>query len=422
MKKYEYLLRLTCIGILFCMLFSCNNEDEFSGNVIVGLNVNVDFVKLVDNGSNIAGELSIISEFPDIQLIWNTDSICNLDTSLTSLSSQDGKFILPIKWDKILPEGTMGPKGVAYKAGVKIVAKDYSKYVPLIWSERIDSAKVMKSISLTRSANDTLPRVLIIAMTPTTVHMSYANGGAMYIDLHDVPYAILDVSNFLPNMNIDISKIPTSITESQLMEFKWNSKGAPLSSFSTHIIAIAEGLTQTGVISYEAPIIDSYIEVAGIKWAPGNLRFDGTTYYFDSSQISAGDYFGWNWYTTATNVYNYTFEYDSEKDPCDKVAPKGTWKTPSKSDFESLINAGYRVTTSPVNGCWFGEQVFCAGGGYRKDYGSFYLKGISGQYWTSTTSTPYKCSYVMSFGEAREKPGISDHWCSYGLNVRCVKR
>lgn len=161
--------------------------------------------------------------------------------------------------------------------------------------------------------------------------------------------------------------------------------------------------------------------VNGISWAPGNLKFDGTTYYFDSSQNSEGDYFGWNWYEIAVNVYNKTEVYRSDYDPCNKILPEGTWKTPSKSEFESLIGAGYSVVTSPVKGCWFSSKVFLAAGGYQKDYGSFYQKGVSGQYWTKDIRIS-KRAYVMSFSEKFDRPTIEDHWCSYGLNVRCVKK
>lgn len=108
------------------------------------MTIEADFLKLADNGTDIAGALSIVSDSKDIQLIWNTDSICNLDTSLTSISSQNGKYILPIKWQKHLSDSTFAPEGVAYKAGVKIIAGEYSKYVPLIWAEQIDTTKVLE--------------------------------------------------------------------------------------------------------------------------------------------------------------------------------------------------------------------------------------------------------------------------------------
>ena len=101
---------LACIGLLSYGLSSCNNEDDATINAVAGLEVNADLLKLTDNGTNIAGELSIASSSKDIQLIWNTDSICNLDTTLTSISPQNGRYVLPIKWQKHLTDSTFAPK------------------------------------------------------------------------------------------------------------------------------------------------------------------------------------------------------------------------------------------------------------------------------------------------------------------------
>ena len=88
------------VGIISCILFSCNNEDDITVNTLTGLKINADFLKLVDNGTDVAGELSISSQIEDIQLIWNTDSLCNLETSQTVISPRNGKCTLPIKWQK----------------------------------------------------------------------------------------------------------------------------------------------------------------------------------------------------------------------------------------------------------------------------------------------------------------------------------
>lgn len=420
MERYNFFWRLIYISVLSNILFSCSNEEHISGNSITGLEINADFLKLIDDGSDIAGELSIISESTAIQLIWNTDSICNLDTSLTSISSQSGKYVLPIKWKKVLPDGNMGPKGVAYKAGVKVIAGDYSQYVPLIWSEKIDTMKIMEMIPATRSANDILPRISQITMFPTTVHMNYENGGIMYVGLSEVPFAILDVSKITPNMNINISLIPECITESQMINFKWNSKGAPSTSFSANVIAMSEGIIQSGVVSYEATHKD-YIEVADVKWAPGNLLYNGSEYYFDTNQFTVGDYFGWNWYSKVTNTANFTNIYDYKFDPCSKVLPTGTWKTPTREEWQSLINEGYRKITSPMKAYIFSEEVVLVAGGFKKDDGKLYYSGVAGEYWTSELAQG-GMGYVFVYGEQLDRPVSSGgHWSGYGVNVRCVK-
>ena len=251
MQKLKYLLELAFIGLFLIGLFSCSNEDSSSVNTMEGLEINVDFLKLVDNGTDVAGELFIASNAKDIQLIWNTDSICNLDTRLTTISSESGKYVLPIKWQKHLSDSTFAPEGVAYKAGVKIVAGEYSKYVPLIWAEKIDSIKIMESISpVTRSTNDALPRVAQITMVPTTVNLNSSNGGSMYVGLSEVPFVVFDLSEFTSDMNLDMELLPNYIEESKFLDFKWNSLGAPSYGFTANIIAMSQGLTQTGVVTY----------------------------------------------------------------------------------------------------------------------------------------------------------------------------
>lgn len=254
---------LACIGLLSYGLSSCNNEDDATINAVAGLEVNADLLKLTDNGTNVAGELSIASSSKDIQLIWNTDSICNLDTTLTSISPQNGRYVLPIKWQKHLTDSTFAPKNIAYKAGLKIVAGEYSKYIPLIWAEKIDTTKVMESILQTRAADTPMPKVTQITMTPSTVNMNDENGGTMYIGLSNVPFVIFDWSDFTSDMNIDMSAMPTSIQTSTMLNFKWKSGGAPSFEFSANVIAMSEGLTQIGVVEYKkAPVPPATLEVS----------------------------------------------------------------------------------------------------------------------------------------------------------------
>lgn len=262
MNIVKKIIGLACIGLLSYGLSSCNNEDDATINAVAGLEVNADLLKLTDNGTNIAGELSIASSSKDIQLIWNTDSICNLDTTLTSISPKNGRYVLPIKWQKHLTDSTFAPKNIAYKAGLKIVAGENSKYIPLIWAEKIDTTKVMESILQTRAADNPMPKVTQITMTPSTVNMNDENGGTMYIGLSNVPFVIFDWSDFTSDMNIDMSAMPTSIQTSTMLNFKWKSGGAPAFEFSANVIAMSEGLTQIGVVEYKkAPVPPATLEV-----------------------------------------------------------------------------------------------------------------------------------------------------------------
>lgn len=282
MKKVKYLALLFCVALTLHLFFSCSNEDDASSvNIGTGLETSADLLKLEDNGTGIAGELSITSNVSDVKLIWNTNEVCNLDTTLTSIKVRNGRCILPIKWQKSVTEGQFGPEGIAYKAGVQIIAGEYSKYVPLIWAEKIDTAKVMESIPSTRATGNIMPRVAQITMVPLTVNMNETNGGSMYVGLIEASFAIFDVSEFNSDMNIDMSKIPNSITSSQIIDFKWNSNGAPSFAFSANIIAYTEGITQIGNVTYTPSEASSNtLSFKNSNLPSGNIPYTGGTYTF----------------------------------------------------------------------------------------------------------------------------------------------
>lgn len=431
MKVLKKVFSLACMGLLLHGLSSCTNEEDVASvNSTMGLEVGADFLKLADNGTELAGELSIVSGSTDIQLIWNTDSICNLDATQTSISSQNGRYTLPIKWLKQSEDGTFGPEGTAYKAGVKIVAGEYSKYVPLIWAEKIDTTKVMESIHpVTRAASDVLPRVAQITLLPTTVNMNYANGGTMYVGLSEVPFAIFDVSEITSDTNIDMSEIPNYITASQMLNFKWNLNGAPSYGFAVHIIASSEGITQTGIIKYEAsaPAKD-YIEAGGIKWAKGDLQYVNGTYSIKNSQelsssldIYASDQWNYN------KLLPVTITSTAQGDPCRQVAPAGTWRLPTKYEFD-VLSQGSQVYGyyNNVSGIYFGVNAVPP---VSSQSNTLFLPlvpsrgGYINSYWTSTFEATVNGKSDAYFFSVTENCGaaVIHHITTNNDHIRCVK-
>lgn len=163
-------------------------------------------------------------------------------------------------------------------------------------------------------------------------------------------------------------------------------------------------------------------EVAGLKWAPGNLKYDGTDYYFTADQFEYGDYFSWNWSFPGINKGNVTGVYKYNFDPCSKVSPVGTWKTPSREDFNKLIAAGHREENSPRKAIVFGGKVILVASGYIQDTGYLHDLDVFGQYWTSEyNDNRDKIAFVMQ-AESDNPRTTVDHWVNYGLNVRCVKK
>lgn len=391
MNDFKHIICLTCIGLLSYGLSSCNNEEEVAVNTSTGLETNADFLKLTDDGTNVAGKLSIISGAKDVQVIWNTDSICNLDTLQTVISSQNARCILPVRWQKNQKNGRFGPEGIAFKAGVKIVAGDFSKYVPLIWAEKIDSAEVKESAVLTRASNE-LPRVVQITMVPTTVNMNYETGGAMHIGLTNLSFATIDISDFNSEMNINTSLIPSYITASQILNFKWNSKGHPSFSFAANIIAKAEGIVQTGVVKYDAP--DSYIEYNGVRWSSGNLKNVNGIYQFAKSQYEFGNYWPTN---------------PSGSDPCKLVSPQNMWRLPTVAEYRNLINSGLHYVTSPAQGFALGELFFVQQGGLNNQFA---------EYMTNEYDRNY-CLCLTNWSKVGGEPKIVGLDGSFA--IRCVK-
>lgn len=269
--------------VLFC--FSCQTEEEaYSTSTVSGLETNAAFIKLADYASPIAGELSIQTDLPEVMVRWNSKEICNLDTTLTRLTVKNGEAKLPIKWSKKKDDGSYGPDYLAYKAGVQLIAGKYSKYVPLVWADRVDSTKIIESIPLTR-AGGALPRVTEIAMIPTEVHMTEEEGAAMRIELNDVPSAILDISGIRENMNIDVSSFDSFLLESTTLHFNWNSKGAPAFPFSAPIVVMADEIFLSGTVNFAPKII--------LSVEPKELTLKHASGSTASSQVITNDVQGW---------------------------------------------------------------------------------------------------------------------------------
>lgn len=284
MKKNRcYCFFILCLTVLSGTLFSCTNEED--ANVYPdgskGLQTDVEFLRLTDNSTDVAGKLEIMSNMPEVTLKWNTAPNCNLDTLQTSITLKNGRGVLPIKWQEKLEEGKRGPKDLAYKAGVQIIAGEYSKYVPLVWAEEIDSVKLAESSIKTRTTDqEILPRVGQISMFPSTVQLNDQNGGVMSITLTDINFVILDLSEFTADMNLDLADIPSFITESQVLNFRWKAGGAPAFAFSARVVAMSEGLVQYGYVNYAPPVDPGTLNFVNSNLPAGNIPQSGGTYRF----------------------------------------------------------------------------------------------------------------------------------------------
>lgn len=304
MRTHKLLLwkALLFFGVALSIFIACQNEeDSVFSNRNSKLEVGSDFIKLSDDSTGIAGQLVIQSNLPEVHLEWNIDSLCNLDTTHNVLSMKNGKYSLPIKWKQKLVNGNYGPDGIAYKAGVKITAGEYSKYVPLIWADKIDSVKIKEDLVYTRAAGDVMPIVEGVTIFPTTLTLSEENGGTMSIDLNGSPFAILDFSEFNSDMNLDLSNFPTSITENTLLNFKWKAGGAPAFEFTARLVVMVSGISSHGIVQYlktTSPIT--------ISANPTSLTVGGGQGAKATSIITTSDSQGWNASVTEGNWFTVT--------------------------------------------------------------------------------------------------------------------
>lgn len=519
MKKNQWLLSLM-LGMALC---GCTNNEEISvpaGNGLLA--TEAEFVRLSDNNEQIAGELAITSNAETVNVKWNTEEFCNLDTTQTVIRMKNGRGVLPIKWQKELPEGTYGPDEISYKAGVLLTAGETSLYVPLIWADRVDSAKIATPTPLTRSAGEMMPRVAQIKMTPTTVNMNYETGGAMFIELLGVPYAIFDLSQFIADTHIDATSIPGIITSSDVVNFQWTSEGPPTYGFSVQLVASGEGITQIGNVTYqpEGPTTavysgsdlpaanipqegDTYtftftgsyfgglqaralvdtvviatgtevsdrqpkvkipenpttstrnitfqykradgdwtnmpnttnrtqtarvgITLAGYIWAPANLRKVGNIYtFYDSQEEFSGawnenDYWGWNMLNPLDNSTKAQ-SWKDENDPCRKVAPAGTWRTPTATELRALANTVNAWGKKKyIVGRYFGDnnELFLPATGWRDGYTTRMSNiGYAALYWASTSNGT---DNAFALGIQSDNVRVDSYIVrNVGLPIRCI--
>ena len=172
-------------------------------------------------------------------------------------------------------------------------------------------------------------------------------------------------------------------------------------------------------------ITDPGVVINGIRWATRNVAAPGT---FAANPESAGMLYQWNrqqgWAATGRET---PIGWDSStptgtrwyatNDPC----PEG-WRVPSRSELESLVNAGSVWITfyGGVNGHLFGTapyQIFLPAVDPRNGDGTLYHTGLSSFYWSSTAFTERGAFYMMSAHNVR----WSIDSRTFGLSVRCVE-
>lgn len=179
-------------------------------------------------------------------------------------------------------------------------------------------------------------------------------------------------------------------------------------------------------------ISQNYIQVGNYKWAKGNLYKTGNEFKFEANQedyhkgLEGGGYFGWNTLDFRLPSHN-SGAYNIQTDPCQFVAPEGTWVTPSEAATKEL-NVNYELVDG--KGAWFGpagrKRVFLPATGFieASEDGSkteFVGEGEAAYYQLAEEGLrSYYCNTFFFFRESADWLNAMPKY--NGFPIRCVKK
>lgn len=232
-------------------MWSCKNEEDGFDKAILSESATA-FVRLSDNATRSAGTIKIVADVPEAELTWITIPECNLDTTQTTVYLKNGVGTLPVQWLNKQENGSYAPKNLAFKAWVRVKAGDEITDIPLILSERVDSVKLMQSIK-TRAAG-VLPRVASLEFIPPVVNMQATTGGRTELRVADMTSIIdVDYTGITDEMRIDKTNLPTTVSQTETLDFTWIGGTAPTTAFSVILTArsIADDLWASCTLNYD---------------------------------------------------------------------------------------------------------------------------------------------------------------------------
>lgn len=267
--------RILFLLAMLLMVFSCtDNESENPGKSYAGLEVSTDFIKLLDDSTNVAGNLDISANTSQVYLRWNVPAGCNLDTTLSVIQMSKGKATLPIKWSKALNSGNWGPADMAYEGGVVVSTEKESKYIRLFWVEELDTAAVLANPILMTRADGDLPKAVEINLHPdANVVMNQQTGGAVTVEFTGVMSVRVDASDVSSDTHVDLTDVPLVMHESGDVFFPWTTEGAPNFNFVKAVRFLATSyIYKDAMLNYRVPGTTAYYKfVKSIPESGGEL-------------------------------------------------------------------------------------------------------------------------------------------------------
>lgn len=238
MKKLFYLLSLLAF-------FACSDEDGTnvpnppSGNGSFA--TSIPFVRLQNDSTKMAGTLEITAPTSEVNLEWNVKPGFNIDTTVTSLKLSNGRATLPIKWDKPVKDSIFAPTNIAFSGGLRITAGDYSKYVPIVWADEIDSVYYSHTSEImTRADEGVMPAVEGLIIHPSeNIYMEYENDSSNPINVtieSEFETGTINKNEITVTSHIDVDAISGQIIDhAAAFKLQWNNEGAPDFEFAEHM-------------------------------------------------------------------------------------------------------------------------------------------------------------------------------------------
>ena len=183
---------------------------------------------------------------------------------------------------------------------------------------------------------------------------------------------------------------------------------------------------------------EDFVEIAGIKWAKGNIVSDGNGGYKVGNETEYGCYVSWG----NTDVHAEGSGYDFSQEVYDETdaaaiatdlslsqdavrANLGApWRMPTSAEFKALNDACTSVwtTLNGVNGRLFisnenGNALFFPAAGYYNGT-SLSTRGSYGFYWSSTYNSATGARDLVFSSSGVDPQG--SYGRSYGFSVRAV--
>ena len=265
------------------------------------------------------------------------------------------------------------------------------------------------------SSDDTIP-VESVTMYPTTYTLPAGS--------------TVQLSATVKPANADNPTVHWSSSNRAVATVDENGLVTALSGGMVTITARAGGRSDTSTITVEFNLSNSNegVIINDLRWATRNLAAPGE---LAVTVTALGMFYQWNrptgWAGTGiVSGWNNTpaagTEWTAENDPCALLAPAGTWRVPTREDFQSLRDAWSAWTTiNDIHGRLFGtapNQIFLRAAGWR--YGGTGLlggAGTGGRYWSSTQQMGNNAfTLYFNSSEVRESSLAREN----GFSIRCV--